>query len=297
MRGIFCFSVLIVFCFELSAQHYSLFSQYVVNGLVVNPAYAGKNEAMDITLLNRRQWAGFRGAPYTTSFSVNTPLNNPSSNVGFIYQNDKLGNFRSHILSGIYAYRINFGDVKLSFGMQGGWKCDVSNMDEPLKRNDQGDVVLENSSRNCNQFFAGTGLYLHSENYFFGISKPWLYQTLLGTKSNPLLVSGGAVLKLKNNHEIKPAFLLRYISNSPLQLDLGLNYYYQSRFGIGFALRTEESFVFLVEYLLNNQFKMGFSYDAGRGPLAGKHAGTTEFMLRYFFGFTQEARNPRAFIF
>jgi type IX secretion system PorP/SprF family membrane protein len=291
--------VLAIFVFPtgIQAQHYSLFSQYVVNGLVINPAYAGKNDVLDITLLNRRQWAGFKGAPFTTSFSANTPLRKPSSNVGFIYQSDKLGNFRSHLLSGIYAYRINFGGVKLSFGMQGGWKCDVSSSEEQLKCNDAGDVVLENLTRNRHEIFAGAGIYVHSENYFFGISKPWLYQTSSGTKFNPLLISGGAVVKLKNNHEVKPSFMLRYVVNSPLQFDLGFNYYYQSRFGVGFAVRAEESFIFLAEYLLNDQFKMAISYDAGRGSLSGNHVGSTEFMLRYFFGFTREARNPRAFVF
>lgn len=278
------------------AQHYSLFSQYLVNGLVINPAYAGRNEVLDITVLSRKQWGGLAGAPVNSSFSVNTPLRNPTANVGFLYQSDNIGATQSHFFSGMYAYRMKFGKVNLSMGIQGGYQLALCKIND-LKYNHDGDAVLESVNENVNHFYTGAGLYLHTENYFFSFSKPWLYNTCSAAMKNPWLASGGFMIPLSKDHQLKPSFLVRYVSNSPLQTDLSLNYYFKSRFGFAVSLRSEESFVFIAEYLLNEQLKAAISYDAGCGSLAQYHNGSTEFMLRYYFAYTKSTRNPRAFVY
>ena len=49
----------------LVAQHTPLTSQYLFNGLVINPAYAGSRDALTGNLTHRQQWVGFEGAPIT----------------------------------------------------------------------------------------------------------------------------------------------------------------------------------------------------------------------------------------
>lgn len=103
------------------AQHYPAFSQYVVNGMVINPAYAGRHGAMDVTLGHRRQWVGFNGAPNTTTFGLNTPLKVKSISVGFSFINDKIGSTNNQLFNVMYAYRIRIKrKYKLSFGLQNG---------------------------------------------------------------------------------------------------------------------------------------------------------------------------------
>ena len=61
-------AVLLLFLtFNISAyaQQDPLFSQYMFNKLVVNPAYAGSREVFTADLLNRYQWVGIEGAPKT----------------------------------------------------------------------------------------------------------------------------------------------------------------------------------------------------------------------------------------
>lgn len=65
---------IIMAAFKLKAQHSPMYSQYLLNGLAINPAYSGRNEALDLTLLHRQQWIGIDGAPVTTAFTANTPL-------------------------------------------------------------------------------------------------------------------------------------------------------------------------------------------------------------------------------
>ena len=70
------------------AQHNAMFSQYMFNGLLINPAYAGSNDVLSATAIDRMQWAGFDGAPKTLSFSLHSPLKNKKVNVGLSFIND-----------------------------------------------------------------------------------------------------------------------------------------------------------------------------------------------------------------
>ena len=80
-----------LFCATLFAQHNVLFSQYMFNGLLLNPAYAGSNEVLSATAVDRIQWAGFDGAPKTLSVSLHSPLKNKKVNVGLSIVNDQMG--------------------------------------------------------------------------------------------------------------------------------------------------------------------------------------------------------------
>ena len=51
----------------LFAQQDAQYTQYMYNLSVINPAYAGSKETMNIGLLHRNQWTGFDGAPKTSS--------------------------------------------------------------------------------------------------------------------------------------------------------------------------------------------------------------------------------------
>jgi hypothetical protein len=42
---------------------YPVYSQYLHNGLLINPAYAGSREVLSFFLSGRLQWAGIKGAP------------------------------------------------------------------------------------------------------------------------------------------------------------------------------------------------------------------------------------------
>ena len=55
---------------NLLAQQNVQFSQYVFNGLSVNPAYAGYKGDWYLNTIYRHQWVGIPGAPRTGAISV-----------------------------------------------------------------------------------------------------------------------------------------------------------------------------------------------------------------------------------
>lgn len=280
---------------QMNAQHYSLFSQYLVNGLVINPAYAGKNDVLDVSAMHRRQWSQFNGAPVTSVVSVNTPLRGNANNIGLVFQDDKLGVTTSQLVSGIYAYRFRFGETRVSLGLQAGLNFSRIRWDE-LRRNDAGDLLLA-TPQNTASFFAGSGVYVHNKKFFGGISAPWMYNSESVVNRDPLFISAGYLFSFGTDHSLKPSLLIRRTKGSPWQADLNASYYYRSLFGVGASFRMKESVVMIAEFNPTEQLKLSYSYDMGIGTLSSYHNGSHEFMLRYYFGYTKKARNPREFLY
>jgi type IX secretion system PorP/SprF family membrane protein len=55
-------------------QQLPLFSQYLYNKFLLNPAVAGSDGYTSVSLTAREQWVGYLGAPRTFSFSWQTRM-------------------------------------------------------------------------------------------------------------------------------------------------------------------------------------------------------------------------------
>ncbi|MFM9020131.1 MAG: PorP/SprF family type IX secretion system membrane protein, partial [Sediminibacterium sp.] len=101
------------------AQQKPMYSQYMFNMLNINPAYAGSRGAISAVALYRNQWVGFPGAPRTTTFSFDMPLQNRKVGLGVQFYDDRIGIERTTGFNAIYAFRFQFaGSGTLSLGLQ-----------------------------------------------------------------------------------------------------------------------------------------------------------------------------------
>mgnify|MGYP000998512901 CR=1 FL=1 len=73
------------------AQTEPMYSQYMYNMLGVNPAYAGNREATSFNFFQRNQWIGLKGAPKTTSISIDQAAKEGKIGLGFQAYDDRLG--------------------------------------------------------------------------------------------------------------------------------------------------------------------------------------------------------------
>src|SRR6188768_1616676 len=89
-----------------SAQQQPMFTQYMFNGLVLNPAYAGSHESMTFTASTRLQWTGMKGAPQTEVLSMHSPLKFSRSAGGCVFIHDKVGVSNQYMFYATYSYRI-----------------------------------------------------------------------------------------------------------------------------------------------------------------------------------------------
>ncbi|MBL0330202.1 MAG: type IX secretion system membrane protein PorP/SprF [Bacteroidetes bacterium] len=277
------------------SQHNNQYSQYMFNGLAINPAYAGANKALNITLLHRNQWTGFDGAPKTTSLSIHTPLPNNKLNVGVNFISDRYGVTNKNIVNGIFAYKLNFSKSSLSFGILGGLDITRNNWDQ-INTTTAGDAIFEGQSQKTVTPLAGVGIYYLAKKYFIGLSSPSLIQFGSYTKNtyNPMILNGGCILKYSESILFKPTVLVKYINNSPIEVDLNLNTYYKN-FGLGFSYRTNDAVVFLLNYSINDQFNIGYAFDLTLSKLKTYNRGSHEVMLKYEFGYKVNATSPRYF--
>ena len=108
--------------FSAFAQQDALFSQYMFNKLLINPAYAGSREVFTVDVLSRYQWVGIDGAPTTTSVAFHTLTANKKVGLGAYVYRDDIGPSKDQGLMLTYSYRVRTRNGWLSFGLQGGIK-------------------------------------------------------------------------------------------------------------------------------------------------------------------------------
>ena len=74
----------LLFSFSLLSawsQNDPVYSQYMFNPLIVNPAYAGVHDMASVYAVYRKQWTGFgEGSPETFTVSGQTTI--PKNNIG-----------------------------------------------------------------------------------------------------------------------------------------------------------------------------------------------------------------------
>lgn len=285
-------------------QHYPIISQYMFSGTVINPAYTGSRDVLSATAIYRHQWTGFEGAPRTQSIFFHTPTLNPKNNFGFNVVHDQLGVSQHTMIYASYAYRLKISkEGRLAFGIQGGLSL-LKDKWTNLVTDEQGDEVFGADSPTFTVPRVGTGIYYDHKRWYMGLSMPFLLDyknsdyriyTEQSLNYKPVLLSAGVLTRLNPDLLLKPSFLVKYLPESPLQVDLNLNLIIKNVFWIGGSYRSQDAVVALFEYQLNPQLRFGYAYDYSLTELRKVNSGSHEIMLRYEFGYKLKAMSPRYF--
>ncbi len=295
MRAVKYILVMLFFASTLVGQHSSLNSNYLFNTFAINPAYAGQKKALDITLVYRKQWAGFNGSPQNISLLGSMEIKPKNLSVGLQYENDKIGLTSTNSIKVALAYRVKLNRKHtIAFGLQPMYKRIFYDFSKIITTK-EGDATFIANSPAINLFNSGAGVYYYSKKIFFGVSTPELVKTKSGAKYYEFNAIGGVIIKVKDNVTLKPSFLVRQIKNSPVQFDLNLTAYFNDVLGVGFAYRNKDAIVAYADFSVNKKFKFGYAYDYSIGPLRRYNSGTHEIMLNYFFGKFTDAPTPRYF--
>ena len=293
MKNVLIHILLIALSFTMKAQHNSNYVQYMFNGLLLNPAYAGSHDALNVTALYRNQWLGFPGAPVSAALSAHSPLKNKKINVGGIIINDRFGVFNHTKASLIYAYRIKFLSGQLAFGLQAGIDSHTTDWNK-INTSEASDPNFMVSGTRKIIPEAGAGTFYHTKNFYFGLSVPNLFTGSI----NPDMVSvlsAGCIIKLNENIRLKPAVLVKYINNSPIAPNISTTFYYKKVIGVGVGYTHNTSALVYLDIKLNDQLQFGYGYDYSLNAIQKFTSGSHEVMLRYLFRYKINAVNTRYF--
>lgn len=313
------------------AQQDPMFTKYMFNSLVYNPAYAGSNEHMAIGLLHRSQWWELEGAPTTQTLTLHTPLANNRVGLGFSLLNDRIGPTNTLSAQIAYAYRIPLGRGKLAIGLQAGltnWRADWTKL--TLKDPDP----AYDETPNLWQPNFGAGVYYSTQHFFAGFASPHLVEydlrkqnvtenyTNYARQYRHYFLTAGGVIPLNGKALMfRPILLVKNVGwfsklrkdvdrqniKAPTEFDIDLSLLFFERFWIGGAFRSSieafdndrssyDSADIWASYFLTNGLRIGAAFDYPLTQLNTVAAGAFEVMVGYEFNYqTKKIVTPRYF--
>lgn len=288
----------------VQAQQFPVIGQYMFNKLFFNPAYAGTNESFNANFLVRKQWfsssAGqFSGAPTTTVFNCDAPIQNQRAGLGGTIYYDQLGVMSETFVALNYSYRLPLtSELTMAMGLRGGVGYIKANYDNSnLHIQNTTDTQFETQGKNNQQFSpkVGAGLYLYHPKYYFGLSAPDLLvydkYSFYKYKDNVsgeekltrnFIATAGLNLFLSNIANLQPNVLVKYYKTQPLFVDINCNLLLHEKLLIGGSIRPfNNSFVVQSQVKVSGKMKFGFASEQKyKNSLPGS-LGTYELLVTY----------------
>lgn len=294
--------------FTANGQQDPMLSQYMFNGLYINPAYAGSHQYWSSSLTYRAQWVGanFEGAPQTIVAAMDGPIQNKNMGLGFLVVHDKIGVTNTGVAMAVYSYQLKLNEKsKLAFGINGGLSQVNADLRD-VKIWDEDDEIYASSLTQIMPRI-GAGAYYFSDKYFAGVSVPTLISYQDGTKFNidvskntfirrHYMMTAGAIFDLSEKWKLRPSFLLKYTKAAPLEGDINVSAIFKDAFWIGSSFRTGDAVALILQYQTNEFFRVGYSYDITVSGLRNYQSGSHEIMLGVDFGRDlKKIKTPRYF--
>lgn len=284
--------VLFLWICNAQSQQLPLYTQYMINDYILNPAVGGKMPYYEAKSTSRYQWVGIEDAPRTYILSFNGPLKSKHVGLGGYLFSDVTGPTRRTGFYASYSYHIKLNEtMKLSLGLSGGllqYAVDGSK----ITLHDPGvDVALNNSLQAMLMPDFGFGAYFYDTNnkYYFGVSAPQLLQnrvklydastSTFNKLTTHVYVTGGYKFNASDAFEIEPSTLLKISQASSAQIDLGVRAIYQKQIWLGAYFRTKDAASALVGYTFKDYLSIGYSHDFTITNIRKYSSGSNEILV------------------
>ncbi|MDN3596409.1 PorP/SprF family type IX secretion system membrane protein [Zunongwangia endophytica] len=299
---------IILFSAKGMSQQDPVFTQYMYNMSVVNPAYATDDPGMlNLGGIYRAQWVNVDGAPRTANFFAHTPISERIE-VGLTVVHDEIGDWvKENNITADFAYVLPLSNnSKLSLGAKAGITTFDSNTSGIILP-DPNDPAFNSYNETFPVF--GAGAFWFSDNYYLGVSAPNLFTAKhieneqgiqgIGEEEIHYFLTGGYVFDLSPSVKLKPAFMARGVKNSPLSVDVTANVLLYNRLEAGLGYRFDESVTGLVNFKITPQLRVGYAYDYTTTNFGNYNDGTHEIMVLFdidLFGLNKGYdKSPRFF--
>jgi type IX secretion system PorP/SprF family membrane protein len=309
MKTIIKITALLLITLSGHAQQDAQYNQYIFNSLIINPAYAGTKEVVNVNAIYSTQWSGLSGSPTTQTLSIDGAPTDKVG-IGFHLINDNIGAQSQQGMFGSYSYKVNINEkMKLSMGIAvgatyyslDGTKLVTDNPDDP---------AIPHTLVTKLRFDSKAGLFLYSDRFYAGFSSSELTADVF--KSKDLLVAAqvrhyyltsGYVFDLGTKFKFKPSFLIKEDFKAPMNIDLNAFVLYRERFWLGTSVRlgarvfnkaldnslkSRDAIVIMAEYNINDKLRIGYAYTYSLSVLRDYPG--HEFSLGYYFPNRNDAK-------
>lgn len=270
--------------FGAESQQLPQFSQYMFNGLHINPAYAGyKNEGY-IQSTYRSQWTDMPGAPRTFTVTADLSANEGLMGFGVSFLTDQIGPTNTSTALLTYAYRIQTGTSSfLGLGISGGasqYMIDRS----MLNPNDMDDILLMDGIDNLITPNLNAGVFFHTDRFYAGFStfnivgRQILQREDISLAYHDLhyYITAGALFDIQENVQFKPSFLIRQVKGAPTSYDINGMFLFLERLWLGASYRSNMNLMndnldtnlnrrntvaIITEIFASEAIRIGYAYD------------------------------------
>lgn len=271
--------------FQANAQQDPIYSQYMLNPQLINPAYVGLPNNLNINASYRMQWMGLEGQPNTFNLNGNTSLLDNKAGAGFMLSHDQIGNTQNTEFNASFAYKLQLEhDRTISFGMQAGlinYRIDNSDLNI---YDDDDDVFMNNE--NGTKLNLGAGLIFKGQDFLIGLSVPRMLPTKFTAGESEFelynqhyYLFGAYVFYLNSQVKFKPTALVRAVKDAPASVDVGANFVFNSIHTAGVFTRNFKTYGFLLQTLYREKFRFGYVFELPTHKSVGTHFTTHEISL------------------
>lgn len=289
-KNIFIFHFILCIVAKSHGQQRFQNTQYMFTQLVLNPAYAGTEQALSMTAISRKQWIGTPKAPSMQTFALHGLSQSKRVGFGFVVENDKLGAHKNLTGSLVYAYHIETGrNSMLSLGMQAGFinlESDYSSLVGSAN-----DPAVSGLSLSQTMFTFGSGVYFRTPRFSAGLSAPALLDHQLDFsdtlsvqwRATNIFLFSSYTIPLSTQVDFMPAYLLKYYPGVPFSFDLSTVFTYRRVLSLGLAYREKESVDMFMKIKATPVLTVGYGYDHPIGTVSRLSNGSHELMLNLAF--------------
>lgn len=271
--------------FSAWCQQDPLYSQYLFNQSLINPAYTGVNDVLNISLFSRNQWVGLEGAPTTNTLNASASIINNKVGVGMLISRDTYGVNKNTEYQLMYSYKIDLLNGKsISFGLQTGY-IDYR-YDYDILELEQSDQALDIVDGQVSKVNFGSGLYFKTNQFYLGASIPRMLntetQSIDGTTTvhkRHYYLSGGYVFDQLIALKFKPSALLKIVEGQPLSVDINASFLLLESLWVGATLRNFNAAGINSQFEINDMFRFGYSFELPLNNVGSNTFGTHEFMF------------------
>ncbi|HRJ31058.1 MAG TPA: type IX secretion system membrane protein PorP/SprF [Cyclobacteriaceae bacterium] len=249
------------------AQQDPLYSQYIFNPFIINPAYAGFSKDLTGLAAYRVQWAGMDGSPVTMNASGHMALADNRMGVGLTILQDKIGTNKTTEFLISYGYHISFrNDSRVSFGLQAGainYRNDFNDLTI-----DKNDPKFQSSISEFSPSF-GAGIIYSSDKFYLSVSVPKMLDGKTTTDDNIDVVlysqqfygMGSYLFTLSHRLKLKPFIMARYTAGAPVNTDFGVALNADDSYTLGLFTRSLHTYGAMMKINLGDMLRVGYIFE------------------------------------
>ncbi|MTI38889.1 PorP/SprF family type IX secretion system membrane protein [Fulvivirga lutimaris] len=287
MKKIIISLLLILSVSKIIAQQLPIFSNYIFDPYLYNPAFVGSNDVTEFNLIHRQQWVDIQNSPVTYGANAQIKLN-PRMSIGINLINDEtiLLSRTSGLLT--YGYKVPLGNNHaLGFGLSLGAFYNQLNLDDLEAINDPALLNAEVNNFNIDGQF---GFYYQNKGFKLGFALPRLFKTdpFIDTSFDEIeyselanrIITGSYFLELGPLLNVMPFAHYRMTEDRADFFEAGGLFGYKNILKLGGFYRQDVGPGALFQISIKDKFDISYAYEYASAQNLAYSGATHEFQFK-----------------